>query len=96
MMSNGCNKFDDDLIELYSLGVLDRLQGKSFEEHYLLCESCQERLLTTDDFVVTMKSALAEWIRRKPARAAMATFIVVAGGLYTFSISQVLPAGFLT
>jgi anti-sigma factor RsiW len=50
----------DDAIEMYALGRLPDRDLAAFEEHLLICPSCQDRLDEQDGFVHTMRAALTE------------------------------------
>jgi len=71
MPENACAQFDEDLVERYSLGRLTETESARFEEHFLLCEACQERLRSSDEFVDAVKAAAAQSVRAKPARAVL-------------------------
>ena len=51
---------DQDEIEKYSLGDLSEEESSRFEEHLLICESCQDRVEASDRFVSAMQSASAQ------------------------------------
>jgi anti-sigma factor RsiW len=53
----------EDAIEMYALGRLPDRDLAAFEEHLLICPSCQDRLDEQDGFVHTMRDALAEVAR---------------------------------
>jgi hypothetical protein len=67
-----CAQFDDELVERYSLGRLTEQESVRFEEHFLLCGACQERLHASDEYVAAARAAGVAVIRRKPASAAAA------------------------
>jgi hypothetical protein len=50
---------EDDL-ELYSMGRLVGAQLEQVEEHLLVCQGCQERLLETDEFIAAFRAAVKE------------------------------------
>lgn len=50
---------EDDL-ELYSMGRLAEPELERVEQHLLLCEGCQERLLQIDEFIATLRAAVKE------------------------------------
>jgi anti-sigma factor RsiW len=64
-----CAEFDNELVERYSLGRLTEDECAAFEEHFLACEACQARLQASDAYVMAVKAAGAQLVRRKPARA---------------------------
>jgi hypothetical protein len=51
---------DEEAIERYSLGNISEEEASQFEEHLLICESCQNRVTESDDYVSTMQCASAE------------------------------------
>lgn len=55
---------DEEQIEKYSLGDLSEEESSRFEEHLLVCESCQNRVTESDNYVSTMQSASAR-VRRE-------------------------------
>jgi len=84
---------DEEEIERYSVGAMPEEAIALFEEHLLICESCQHRLAQTDVYVDAMRRAAARlraeplkrgfpWLRFPrlvPALAGMAVAIVAAG-----------------
>lgn len=50
---------DEQEIEKYSLGYISEEESSRFEEHLLVCESCQDRVSESDSYVSTMQSASA-------------------------------------
>ena len=54
---------DDEEIEKYSMGDISEKEASRFEEHLLICESCQNRVSESDSYVSTMQCASAR-IRR--------------------------------
>jgi hypothetical protein len=84
---------DEEEIERYSMGTMTEGAIVPFEEHLLLCESCQHRLAQTDVYVAAMRQASARlrteplkrglpWLRFPrlvPALAGVAVVIVAAG-----------------
>ncbi|MDQ6759086.1 MAG: hypothetical protein M3Z32_04360 [Acidobacteriota bacterium] len=65
-MQTECERhFDDDILELYSIGRLRDEQVPAVEEHLLLCSECQLRFTSIDDYVRAAKSATAELEREK-------------------------------
>ena len=62
---HGRHASDEDL-ERYTLGGLSEDEQAEFEEHLILCYSCQERLDETDVFVRSVQTAAAK-LRTAPA-----------------------------
>jgi hypothetical protein len=62
--------WDDETIESYSMGKLLESQAAEFEEHWLVCEVCQERLARMDTAISGIRQAAArhrlESFTRKP------------------------------
>jgi hypothetical protein len=56
---------DDEQIERYSMGCLTAEEEALCEEHLLVCESCQVRVTTSDEYVSAMRTASGQ-IRRRP------------------------------
>jgi hypothetical protein len=50
--------FDEDVIELYSLGRLPDKEAADLEEHLLVCHACQDLLEKSDDFVRSFHMAI--------------------------------------
>ena len=48
---------DEEQMERYSMGDLSDEETARFEEHLLVCESCQQHVISSDDYVSTMHSA---------------------------------------
>jgi hypothetical protein len=83
----------EEEIERYSMGAMPEAAIAPFEEHLLICESCQLRLAQTDAYVSAMREASARlprgrlkhglpWLRFPrlvPAFAGLAVAIVAAG-----------------
>ena len=84
---------DEEEVERYSMGAMTERAIAPFEEHLLICESCQHRLAWADVYVSAMRQAAARlrtgplkrelpWLRFPrlvPAWAGMAVAIVAAG-----------------
>ncbi len=84
---------DEEEFERYSMGAMPEGAVAPFEEHLLICESCQHRLAQTDVYVSAMRQASARlrerpverglpWLRFPrlvPALAGLAVAIVAAG-----------------
>src|SRR5664279_2817928 len=91
-MYDDCH-IDEENIERYSMGAMPEDAIAHFEEHLLICESCQHRLAQTDVYVSAMRQASARlrtepvkrgfpWLgfpRLVPALAGLAVAIVAAG-----------------
>jgi hypothetical protein len=91
-MSGNCH-IDEDEIERYSMAAMPEGAIAPFEEHLLICESCQQRLAQSDAYVSAMRRASARlrtepvkrglpWLRFPrlvPALAGIAVVIVAAG-----------------
>jgi hypothetical protein len=92
VMDVSCH-IDEEEIERYSMGALPEGAVAPFEEHLLICESCQHRLEQTDLYVSAMRQASARlraaplkrglpWLRFPrlvPALAGMAVVMLAAG-----------------
>ena len=48
----GCPVDPDETVEAYLLGRLSEEQNSAFEDHFLSCPRCSERLQFTQDFIV--------------------------------------------
>jgi hypothetical protein len=57
----------EEEIEKYSLGDISGEEASRFEEHLLICESCQNRVTESDRYVSAMRCASAQ-IRREERR----------------------------
>jgi anti-sigma factor RsiW len=91
-MYTNCH-MDEEEFERYSMGAMPEGATAPFEEHLLICESCQQRLAQTDVYVAAMRYASARfrsetvkprlpWLRFPrlvPALAGLAVAIVAAG-----------------
>lgn len=91
-MYANCN-VDEEEIERYSMGAMPEEVIAPFEEHLLICESCQLRLAQSDAYVAAMRQASARlraeppkhglpWLRFPrlvPALAGMAVALLAAG-----------------
>lgn len=56
---------DEDVFEKYTFGRLSEAAVASFEEHLLICETCQDRLNETTEYILAMKVCVAHF---EPAR----------------------------
>jgi anti-sigma factor RsiW len=63
-----CPADPDETVEAYLLGRLPEEHSAAFEEHFLGCPRCSERLQFTDDFIKAVRHA-AERLRRAGAAA---------------------------
>jgi anti-sigma factor RsiW len=63
-----CPADPDETAEAYLLGRLPEEQSAAFEEHFLGCPRCSERLQFTDDFIEAVHHA-AERLRGAGAAA---------------------------
>jgi len=61
---------DDSQIEAYCLGKITEPDLTELEEHLLICESCQQRVMEGDAYVRSMKSAGTRFraLEQKPRR----------------------------
>lgn len=57
MVSNQCPADLDAVTDSYLLGKLNKLQRIAFEEHYIGCPQCNDRLQFTEDFVLAVRGA---------------------------------------
>jgi hypothetical protein len=59
MDGDRCPVDPDAVAEEYLLGTLPKAQRLIFEEHYIGCPQCSERLQFTEDFVLAVRRAAA-------------------------------------
>ena len=61
----------EDKLELYALGRLAEPEVEEIEIHLLVCETCQDALTATDQYVAAMRGALSEnpIVRAAPAQS---------------------------
>jgi hypothetical protein len=52
-----CPADPDETVEEYLLGRLPEEQSAAFEDHFLGCPRCSERLQFTDDFITAVRNA---------------------------------------
>ncbi len=64
---------NDEQIEHYSMGRMSEEDCGQFEEHLLICESCQGRVSEMDEYVAAMATAGRE-LRRQPQRPKWQSF----------------------
>src|ERR1019366_7681453 len=86
-MNANCH-IDEEETERYSMGAMPEGAIAPFEEHLLICESCQLRLAQTDVYVAAVRLRAAplkpglprlRFPRLVPALAGMAVLMVAAG-----------------
>jgi hypothetical protein len=53
-------------LEQYSMGKLEETRIEGFEEHFIACESCQERLLDMEVYVNAMRSVSPKLRHARP------------------------------
>lgn len=96
MRINTNRHLDEEEIEKYSLGEITEEESSRFEEHLLICESCQTRVTECDSYVSAMQRAARihrggpkigrhSWLvwRLTPTLAAAATVLVLtAAGVW--------------
>jgi predicted nucleotide-binding protein len=58
---------DHDAVERYAMNHLSADQQQSFEEHLLVCQSCQLRLAEYDAYITTTRAALRTFKRKSVA-----------------------------
>ncbi len=73
-------------MDQYALGLMPEEEISGFEEHLLVCGSCQERLSQNDAFVKAMQAAGAEYVKERgnerPVRRALVPILAaLSGGL---------------
>ena len=65
MALNSNRHMDEDEIESYSMGAVSEEESARFDEHLLICESCQNRVTRSDGYIAAMQGA--SWrMRRQP------------------------------
>jgi hypothetical protein len=55
----------EEALERYSMGTLPEGELAPFEEHLLLCGSCQDQLAGIDDYVIAMRTSAARLEREE-------------------------------
>jgi hypothetical protein len=57
---------DEEILELYVLGMRNETELDSIEAHLLICHRCQDRLRDADDYIRTVRAACFEvgWAAR--------------------------------
>src|SRR5690242_13488086 len=73
MVHNGDSAYEnqspsEEEIEKYSLGDLSEPEAARFEEHLLICQSCQNRVAESDLYVTGVQAASAQ--KRREERKA--------------------------
>jgi len=58
----------EDILERYALGQIPDEDSVGVEEHLLVCEDCQDRLQTTDEFVLAMRQAAMKMVNQPRSR----------------------------
>jgi hypothetical protein len=72
---------DEDQVERCSLETMDARKAAKFEEHLLICETCQDRLLEMDAYVDAMRrAALVYRHQQSSGRSRTKTAVVCASG----------------
>jgi hypothetical protein len=93
---------DEMAMDDYALGLMPEEEVADFEEHLLLCVSCQERLTQNDAFIKALKGASSEHVREKaqwryawrarlPVLATLAAGLLLVAGTAVRHLGQ--PAG---
>jgi len=59
MIVDRCPVDPDAVAEMYLLGTLPKERGMAFEEHYIGCPDCAERLQFTEEFLLAVRPAAA-------------------------------------
>ena len=81
MIVGRCPVDADEVAEAYLLGTLPRERGTAFEEHYIGCPDCVERLQFTEEFLLAVRPAAAQLrILTAPAYVGAIPVISVAIG----------------
>ncbi len=78
----------EEEIEKYSLGDLSEPEAARFEEHLLICQSCQNRVAESDQYVAFVQSASAR--RRLEDRKPRHQWILFPRWLPAFATAGVL------
>src|SRR5262249_6556683 len=84
---------EESELELYSMGRLPEERIGPFEEHFLACEPCQDRLLEMDAYVNAVRSVSPK-LRAAPDRTLWARLTLVAtcaAAVLTMLLSGRLP-----
>jgi len=81
---------DETAMDQYALGLMPEDETAGFEEHLLVCDSCQERLAQNDAFVRAIQGAgarfvLAKSTERREWRAPLRLVGALAAGLLMVS-----------
>ena len=70
---------NEEEIERYSMGRISEEESARFDEHLLVCESCQGRVADSDVYVSSMRGAtkqVARWTQWRVAHAGVFTRLV--------------------
>lgn len=65
-MQTVSNHIPEDVLERYSMGLVGDEEAAPVEEHLLVCVDCQDRLQTTDEFVLAMRQASLVMLNQGP------------------------------
>jgi hypothetical protein len=90
---------DETAMDHYALGLMPEEEISVFEEHLLVCDSCQERLAQNDVFVKAMQAASAEYVKEKgngrpdgrprvPILIALVAGLLLAAGAVVWHLAQ--------
>ncbi|MGC9948893.1 MAG: hypothetical protein ABSF64_21200 [Bryobacteraceae bacterium] len=82
----------DEVLERYSMGRLGGPELAGFEEHLLVCESCQDRLAREDSFSQGMRHAGVATVLEQP-RTAVPRYPRLAWALGLTAVGLVVFAG---
>jgi len=61
----------EDVFENYAFNRLGEKETADFEEHLLICETCQATLRQTDEYIQLMKIASAAYLEKKRPRSVL-------------------------
>src|SRR5436309_2874662 len=80
-------------IEQYSMGALPEERLKPFEEHFLVCEFCQDQLLEMEAYVNAVRSVSPKLrAAREPVWRRLAWFAVPAMAVAVAALLMIIPA----
>src|SRR5262245_61394504 len=82
----------EESLEMYALGRLRGPELEQLEEHLLICESCQDRLDTTEKYVKAMQGAARRLRQEERSKAKVATAGALSNWLGLPSIAWVAAA----
>ena len=60
---------DEDQFERYSMQTMKARESAEFEEHLLVCETCQERFMEVDAYVGSIRRVAASLLNCAASRA---------------------------